>query len=210
MDVFQCDNTDPDSGDRRWTRGSGTEAILRSEFSTLKASSPAAEPRELEADWRLFGAMSKIGPVMIVACTVAALGFFSLCIFEIKSVQTFGILTGIGVLSALVLEFTLIPALRSALKPPGEKERRREQERTLWDGLLNRIYHLVLQRRRMVTVITVAFLVCVSLGGYLLKSESSTKQLFYGSQPDHHRRRQDQRAHGRVEHDLPAGRHRCR
>jgi predicted RND superfamily exporter protein len=151
------------------------------EFSTLKASSVGAQPRELSR-LAIVQAMTRIGPVMIVACTVAALGFFSLYVFEIKSVQTFGILTGIGVLSAMVLEFTFIPALRSALNPPSDKERRREQERTLWDRLLERIYHLVLHRRRAVTVITVAFLVCVSLGGYLLKSESSTKQLFYGSQ----------------------------
>ena len=150
------------------------------EFSKLKASSPDKDPKELSR-LAIVSAMIKIGPVMIVACTVAALGFFSLYIFEIKSVQTFGILTGIGVLSAMVLEFTLIPALRSALKPPTDKERRREQERTLWDRLLEGIYHLVLQRRWTITLITVAFLACVSLGGYLLKSESSTKQLFYGS-----------------------------
>src|SRR5882757_4627061 len=151
------------------------------EFSTLNAGSPGAEPRELSR-MAIVRTMTRIGPVMIVACTVAALGFFSLYVFEIKSVQTFGVLTGIGVLSAMVLEFTFIPALRSALKPPGDQERRREQERTLWDRLLERIYHLVMERRGAVTVITVAFLGCVSLGGYLLKSESSTKQLFYGAQ----------------------------
>lgn len=150
------------------------------EFSKLKAASPDKNPKELSR-LAIVTAMNKIGPVMIVACTVAALGFFSLYIFEIKSVQTFGILTGIGVLSAMVLEFTLIPALRSALKPPGDKERRREQERTFWDRLLEGIYYLVLQRRWVITLITVAFLACVSLGGYRLKSESSTKQLFYGS-----------------------------
>jgi predicted RND superfamily exporter protein len=151
------------------------------EFSTLKASSPGADPRELSR-LAIVRALTRIGPVMIVACTVAALGFFSLYIFEIKSVQTFGILTGIGVLSAMVLEFTFIPALRSALKPPGDKERRREGERTLWDGLLEGIYRLVLQRRQAVTVISIVFLASVGLGGYLLKSDSSPKRLFYGSQ----------------------------
>jgi len=151
------------------------------EYGKLKDASPGKDPKELSR-LAIVATMSRIGPVMAVACTVAALGFFSLYIFEIKSVQTFGILTGIGVLSAMVLEFTFIPAMRSALKPPGDKERRREQERTLWDRLLEGIYHLVLQRRSAITLITVAFLVCVSFGGYLLKSESSTKQLFYGSQ----------------------------
>ena len=152
------------------------------EYGRLKEATPDKEPRELSRQ-AIVAAMTKIGPVMAMACIVAALGFFSLYIFEIKSVQTFGILTGIGVLSALILELTLIPALRSALKPPGERERRREQERTVWDRLLEQLLRLVMQRRRTVTLITLAFLVCVSLGGYLLKSESSTKQLFFGSQP---------------------------
>jgi len=151
------------------------------EYGRLKEASPAKDPKELSR-LAIVTAMTRIGPVMAVACIVAALGFFSLYIFEIKSVQTFGILTGLGVLSALILELTLIPAVRSALRPPGDKERRREQERTFWDRLLERLLYLVLQRRRAVTVITLAFLVCVSLGGYLLKSESSTKQLFFGSQ----------------------------
>jgi len=151
------------------------------EYGKLKEASPDKDPKELSR-LAIVTTMTRIGPVMAVACTVAALGFFSLYIFEIKSVQTFGILTGIGVLSAMVLEFTFIPALRSALKPPGDNERRREQERTLWDRLLEGIYHMVLQRRSAITLITVAFLLCVSLGGYRLKSESSTKQLFYGSQ----------------------------
>ena len=152
------------------------------EYGKLKEATPDKDPKELSR-LAIVTAMTRIGPVMVVACIVAALGFFSLYIFEIKSVQTFGILTGLGVLSALILELTLIPALRSALKPPGDKERRREQERTLWDRLLERLLYLVMERRRAVTVITLAFLACVSLGGYLLKSESSTKQLFFGSQP---------------------------
>jgi predicted RND superfamily exporter protein len=150
------------------------------EYSKLKDASPNRDAKELSRV-AIVNAMTKIGPVMIVACTVAAVGFFSLYIFEIKSVQTFGVLTGIGVLSALILEFTFIPALRATLRPPGEKERRREQERTVWDRLLEALYHLVMERRGMLSFIVVGFLVFVSLGGYLLKSESSTKQLFYGS-----------------------------
>jgi len=133
------------------------------EYGKLKEASPDKDPKELSR-LAIVTTMTRIGPVMAVACTVAALGFFSLYIFEIKSVQTFGILTGIGVLSAMLLEFTFIPALRSALKPPGDNERRREQERTLWDRLLEGIYHMVLQRRSAITLITVAFLLCVSLG----------------------------------------------
>jgi predicted RND superfamily exporter protein len=150
------------------------------EYSRLRDASPDKDPTEVSR-LAIISAMSRIGPVMLVACVICALGFFSLYIFDIKSIRTFGMLTGIGVLSAMVLEFTFIPALRSALKPPGDKERRREQERTFWDRLLEGIYHLVLRRRRAVTAITVVFLACVSLGGYLLKVENSLKRYFYGT-----------------------------
>ena len=151
------------------------------EFSTLKKLSPQKTPEELSR-LAIVSAMTKIGPVMIVACTIAALGFFSLYIFEIKSIQTFGILTGLGVVSALILELTFIPALRSMLRPPNEKEQRREGERTFWDRLLERLYHLVSQRRRAITAIVVVFLVCVCLGGYLLQAENSPMLFFYGKQ----------------------------
>ncbi|NJM31874.1 MAG: MMPL family transporter [Limnobacter sp.] len=39
----------------------------------------------------------QVGPVMIAAGVVASLGFFSLIIFEISTVRTFGIFTGIGI-----------------------------------------------------------------------------------------------------------------
>jgi predicted RND superfamily exporter protein len=150
------------------------------EFSKLKEASPGKDPKAL-SHLAIVNALTRIGPVMIVASTVAALGFFSLYIFEIKSIRTFGMLTGIGVLSAMILEFTFIPALRSALKPPGDKERRREAERTFWDRLLEGIYRLVLERRQAITLITVVFLACVSLGGYRLKVENSQKRYFYGT-----------------------------
>jgi len=62
--------------------------------------------------------LTKVGPVMLVAGVVAALGFLSLMIIEISSVRSFGVMAAGGILSSLILELTLIPALRSAIKPP--------------------------------------------------------------------------------------------
>lgn len=64
--------------------------------------------------------MSKIGPVMIVATTIAALSFLSLLTFETTTIRNFGLLTAFGILSALAIEMTLIPAVRSLLPPPRE------------------------------------------------------------------------------------------
>lgn len=81
----------------------------------------------------VISSLVRVGPVMIVAGVVASLGFFSLVVFEISTVRTFGIFTGIGVLAALILEMTFIPALRSVLAPPSDAERQREKNRRIWD-----------------------------------------------------------------------------
>ncbi|MFZ2300318.1 MAG: MMPL family transporter [Gallionella sp.] len=82
----------------------------------------AITPREANRR-AVIESVAKSGPVMMVAGMVAALGFFSLVVFEITTVRTFGIFTGMGIVAALVLEMTFIPALRSLLPAPGAKER---------------------------------------------------------------------------------------
>ncbi|HZX48080.1 MAG TPA: MMPL family transporter [Nitrospirota bacterium] len=62
--------------------------------------------------------LTKIGPVMITAGIVAAASFASLLTFQLKTFQSFGLFTAFGILSALVLEMTFIPAARSLMRPP--------------------------------------------------------------------------------------------
>jgi predicted RND superfamily exporter protein len=81
----------------------------------------------------------RMAPVMLTAGSVAALGFLSLVAFDTTTIRTFGAFTGIGILSALVLEMTFIPALRSLLPAPGPRETRREAELRVWDRIADRI-----------------------------------------------------------------------
>lgn len=124
--------------------------------------------------------LTKVGPVMIVACAMAALGFFSLIIFEIKTIRTFGIFTGSGILSALILELTFIPALRSMLPAPGEREFQREKSHSIWDTLVDRLYFLVSQRRRALYAAVGLIIVTLSIGGYWLRIDNSQKGYFFG------------------------------
>lgn len=164
------------------------------EFSKLKNAAPDGDPKELSRLATL-KALTKVGPVMIVACIVAALGFFSLTVFEIKSVRIFGILTGIGVLSALIIEMTFIPALRSMLPPPGEKEYKREKERTVWDRLIETIYHWVSESRWKVNAVAVMALLLLSLGGFHLQLNDSPKAYFFG---DSQIRQDDEKLNSRM------------
>lgn len=150
------------------------------EFSKLKEASPKVDPKELNR-MAVLNAMTKVGPVMIVACTVAALGFFSLVVFEIKAIRTFGVMSGLGIVSALVLELTFIPALRSMLRAPTVREYTREKEITMWDRFLQKIFFFVSERRLAVYTLSVIAILTLSLGGYLLKVDNSVKGAFYGT-----------------------------
>ena len=149
------------------------------EYGVLFRENPNGDRKEMSKR-AVLQSLKKVGPVMIVACTVASLGFFSLTIFEIKSIRTFGIFTGAGVLSALILELTFIPALRAMLNPPTEREVNREQQRSIWDRITDSFYRLASERKVAIYILTALVTLVMSLGGYFLKVENSQKGYFYG------------------------------
>lgn len=59
--------------------------------------------------------VERIGPVMMAAGTTAAIGFASLVVFGVPAISGYGLATAYGIASAVVLEMTFIPALRSLL-----------------------------------------------------------------------------------------------
>ena len=149
------------------------------EFALQRVAHPELPPRQI-SELAVLSSLSKVGPVMFVACIVAALGFFSLMIFEIKSIRTFGLFTGAGVLSALFLELTFIPALRVMLPPPGDRELKRERDESVWDRITGWFYNLAMNRRPTVYAVVGILVAVLSLGGYWLKIDNSQKEYFYG------------------------------
>jgi predicted RND superfamily exporter protein len=61
---------------------------------------------------------ARVGGVMVAAGLIAALSFLSLATLGTDSMRTFGIFTAFGILSVLVIEMTMIPAVRAILGPP--------------------------------------------------------------------------------------------
>lgn len=80
--------------------------------------------------------IARVGPVMVTAGSIATLTFFSLTTTGSSAVQHFGVFSGCGVLAAMILELTLIPVLRSALRPPKKRETARERKAGIVDRLL--------------------------------------------------------------------------
>ncbi len=123
--------------------------------------------------------LMRVGPVMIVAGLVASLGFFSLMIFKISTVRTFGIFTGIGVLAALILEMTFIPALRSILSPPSDADRKREQTKRIWYRVTAKMADWVTgPARRRIYIGLALFVLLAMLGMNRVVVDNSIKSYF--------------------------------
>jgi len=80
--------------------------------------------------------MVRVGPVMITAGLIAAITLFSLAGTGIPMVQHFGVFAGCGVLATMALEMTIIPALRSMLRAPKQREAANERKAGIVDRFL--------------------------------------------------------------------------
>ncbi len=124
-----------------------------------------------------------VGPVMMIAGGVAALGFFSLIVFDIATIRTFGMFTGVGILSAVALEMTFIPAVRSLLKPPSERDRAVETRERIWDRIPRWIGDQVIpvaRRHRLMLVLAVFAGLC-ALGMRAIVVDNATRNFFAGT-----------------------------
>ncbi|MEO5657191.1 MAG: MMPL family transporter [Nitrospiria bacterium] len=123
-------------------------------------------------------ATAKMAPVMITAGLVAAASFASLITFHLKTFQAFGMLTAFGIVSALILELTFIPALRSLIPAPAVTAARREG----LDRFLGSLAGSVTGPRRgwiaAAVVLTAALAV---VGAMQVKVNNSLKNQFFES-----------------------------
>ncbi|MBI3561721.1 MAG: MMPL family transporter [Gammaproteobacteria bacterium] len=123
--------------------------------------------------------MIRVGPVMIVAGLIAAITFFSLASTGISMVQHFGVFAGCGVLAAMVIEMTVIPAVRSALRPPKKREAERERKAGILDKfLLGVANNLVGGRASWIVGGGLALLALVGTGVAFLRIDNNFKLYF--------------------------------
>ena len=143
-----------------------------------RAGSASAASRQAVVE-----SLTQVGPVMLAAGVVAGLGFLSLVVFEVATIRTFGIFTALGIFSALILELTFIPALRSLLPPPGERESRRESEHRLWDRITERIADWVLGPRRRIYAGVAVLLVIWTVAATRVVVDTPLRSYFFESLP---------------------------
>lgn len=147
------------------------------ELSIKRGTDAVAANREA-----VVNSMSKVGPVMLAAGFVAVLGFLSLMSFDIVTIRNFGIFTGLGILSGLVIEMTFIPAVRSWLKPP--KLRTTPMRFDILSPVVNLIKKLTTSARiPQVMLFFVVLIAVAAFGVTQLKVENSNKSFFSANLP---------------------------
>ncbi|MEJ7663483.1 MAG: MMPL family transporter [Hymenobacter sp.] len=92
-----------------------------------------------------------------LSALTTSIGFFTLMTSTIKPIHNFGLFTGIAVILAFVLSFTLLPAMLVLLNKPALREPR--QHGHDWDGVLGRLFVGVLRRRRLIYTLSGLILV---------------------------------------------------
>jgi predicted RND superfamily exporter protein len=127
----------------------------------------------------------RTGPVMLAAGTVAALAFCSLATFPMATIRTFGLFTGFGIISALAIELTIIPAVRALLPPPRAREREREAAAHPWiDAVLTAVGHTMRGRGPRWTLLAAGITLLVSgLLATRIEVDTSAKRQFADDTP---------------------------
>jgi predicted RND superfamily exporter protein len=141
--------------------------------------------RTADVEEAIAASLARVGPVMVAAGTIAALSFCSLVTFRTSSIRTFGLFTGFGIVSALILELTIIPAVRALLPIPRRREREREAAAHPWlDAFLRASARAAsgAGSRRVLLGAVVLVVACVLLASRL-EVDTSNKREFGAREP---------------------------
>ncbi len=153
--------------------------ILRRFYEALEYSigMDVAEPAQKTA---VIEATSKMAPVVLTAGFVAAASFASLITFDLPTFRSFGLMTAFGILSALILEMSLIPALRSLIPPPSGEELEAVLEHHRSDRLLAIFENWILgPKRREVIIVGIMMLILPFIFMGRIQFANSLRGLFF-------------------------------
>lgn len=146
------------------------------EFGRIVAAGTASDLRAANKA-AVTASLLHVAPVMVIAGLIAATAFFSLLVSDIEMIRHFGLFAGCGILAALILELSFIPALRAILpaRPPRAARQEDFLDRALRDlgaWLTNPSI-----ARKIVGGACVVLLL-VSLGAFRIDADNSFKQYF--------------------------------
>jgi uncharacterized protein len=167
------------------------------EYNRLQGARADLSPQEHNR-LAVIEATTKVGLVMLAAGTIAALSFGSLATFGLPTIKNFGLCTAFGIIAALTVEMTFIPAIRVLMSPPSAHQTEREKREEYFDPILEKLATLVRTGKERPIVWVFSGLIIVALIGVtrLEAGNNLAAQFFERNAPVHGFRLADERLAG--------------
>jgi len=166
------------------TSGHATQLLKRyyEEFARLVSEDATSDLRTANRT-AIIDSVTRVGTVTIVAGMIGSLTLLSLMLSKIALIRQFGFIAGSGVVSGLVIEMTLIPAIRSLLPPP-RSSIRPEAENTPLSRLL-RVFAAQMASGRAPWILagSVVLILAIGAGTLRLHGDSSIMHYFAPTDP---------------------------
>lgn len=151
------------------------------DFQRLQTLEPSADKKWL-SQRAVVECMGHVGPIVGTASVIAIITFYTLTQSEVSASSNFGFFAGSGVLATLILEMTLIPAIRAGLSAPKLKETTSEQKNGLLDRLLAALARgLAGGKAPVILALGVAIVAVIGAGATRIDVDNSLKNF---SRPD--------------------------
>lgn len=122
--------------------------LLKRYMEEVRARVPEGKATRAQNDEALVETIAAMGPVLTLAVIGATACLFALLLLDVAALARFGVLAGVGVLGALALELSLVPAIRAVLPLPVVKPRFGELS-PLWNRGLSAVGEVALRAPRL-------------------------------------------------------------
>lgn len=127
----------------------------------------------------IVNSLIKVGPVLVAAGLVGVGSFFSLLAYSVETIRVFGVLIGLGILSAIAIELGFMSAVRASFLPKSSPSAAIDAEtNTRWERLASSMAKIAITRRAMVLFGLIATLVFAAAGISRLNVDNSYLRYF--------------------------------
>jgi uncharacterized protein len=127
----------------------------------------------------IVNSLVKVGPVLVAAGLVGVGSFFSLLAYSVETIRVFGVLIGLGILSAITIELGFMSAVRASFLPKSSPSAAIDAEtNTRWERLASRMANIAINRRAMVLIGLIATLAFAAAGVARLNVDNSYLRYF--------------------------------
>ena len=151
------------------------------DYAQLRFDEPLSDRKWL-SQRAVVACMGHVGPIVGTASVIAIITFYTLTRSEVSASSHFGFFAGSGVLATLILEMTLIPALRASLPAPKVRETESESRTGFLDRMLGALARgLSGGRAPLILAGGVALVAVIGAGVMFINVDNSLKNF---SRPD--------------------------